>query len=792
MEVNPLEQSTDKPKLYCEPVNNILFLKTHKTGSSTMTNILNRYGDTKGLIFAMPAAKKSYSFYWPLSFSLRFTQILRWKSPNILCNHARYNKAPLNWLFPKETTRYVTLLREPTQHFESIFNFFFLGKRFKGLENVSSPLEKFLQNATAYLREANQTKNPGLLKLMKNPALFDLGLDTKYHDDPIIVQNYIGFLQKEFDLVMLMEYFDESLVLLKRRLCWKIDDILYFKLNERRNTDKQNLSSDVKEKIVKWNSGDKLLYDTFKRDLWKMIAEEGADFFKDLVIFRRQLKLIKKACLQEGDFLTKPYAGRLVRGYAVKANISESLNESCGRMIMNEIPYLDYHREKLSRQLLAIDKHENQEQATHVWNKRIWAACAPDSNKRLRLADIMRVRFYKKASCCLVFSIVMLIFLSLQLYEEYDVFTSRMSERELSSRGSGLDSQPRSCKPESNILFLKTHKTGSSTITNMLNRYGDKNDLIITLPVKSFLFQWPSLFRLSFVESTHGKPPNILCNHARYNKVPMNWLFPKENSRYITILRDPVMQFESIFNFFHMWYRFYGLQQASFKLEAFLDNSTLYFDQIKEKVGRYITLNLIKNPALFDLGLDTDFHENLTAVRHYIQFLAQEFDIVMLMDYFDESLVLLKRRFCWQFEDILYFKLNERGKQHVRNNALSKKVRKQIKTWNAGDVLLYDYFNQTLWRKIREEGPEFYRDLSIFRQKLKAIKRACVQEEKVLTPLIPRQRLFVHGYALRSNISKELNDTCHKMTLNEVPFMDYHRDKKKKKFDAIDMSVNKP
>ncbi|XP_058971685.2 galactosylceramide sulfotransferase [Pocillopora verrucosa] len=405
----------------------------------------------------------------------------------------------------------------------------------------------------------------------------------------------------------------------------------------------------------------------------------------------------------------------------------------------------------------------------------------------------MRVRVHKKTSFCFVFFIVMLIFLLLQVNEEHEIFTSQTSEQELSSMNwESLDSQPRLCEPVRNILFLKTHKTGSSTITNILNRYGDKNDLIITLPVKSYLFHWPSSFRLSFVESTYGRPPNILCNHARYNKVPMNWLFPKETSRYITILRDPVMQFESVFNFFHLWYHFDGLQKARFKLEAFLDNSTLYFDQVKAKVGRYITLNLIKNPTLFDLGLDTDFYENLTAVRDYIRFVAQEFDIVMLMEYFDESLVLLKRRFCWKFEDILYFKLNERGEQFVRNKDLSKKVREQIKKWNAGDVLLYDYFNKTLWRMIGDEGPEFYRDLSIFQQKLKAVKSACVQEYNVLTPLIPGKRIFVHGYALRTNISKELYKTCYKMTLNEAPFMTYHRKKKTKNFEAIDNSVNKP
>ena len=342
----------------CKPVNNILFLKTHKTGSSTVTNILNRYGDTKDLMFAVPASVKIYTFYWPLSFLLRFTQPL-WKAPNILCNHARYNKAPMNWLFPKETTRYITLLREPTQQFESIFNFFQLKRHFKELRNASSPLEKFLQNATRYLGQLQEKDIKGSLKLIKNPALFELGLDTKYHGILDVVKYYIRFLQKEFDLVMLMEYFDESLVLLKRRFCWKTEDILYFKLNERRDKDKQELSSKVKEEIQRWNSGDVLLYHVFNQTLWKMIKEEGPDFFTDLAIFRKELVSIKNSCLREGNFLTKPYAGRLVQGYAIRANISKELNKTCNKMIMNELPYLDYLREKINKQLYDLNKFVN-------------------------------------------------------------------------------------------------------------------------------------------------------------------------------------------------------------------------------------------------------------------------------------------------------------------------------------------------------------------------------------------------------------------------------------------------
>lgn len=345
--------SDDTPPPPCKPVNNILFLKTHKTGSSTVTNILNRYGDTRDLMFALPISRSLYSFFWPRPFQLRFTQAFG-RAPNILCNHARYNKVPMNWLFPKTTTRYITLLREPTDHFESVFNFFHLDKRLVRSKNKVLPLQAFLHNASFYLK---QVKNiTGLLTLTKNPTLFELGLDTKYHEDLDIVRNYIRFLQHEFDIVMLMEHFDESLILLKRRFCWKIEDILYFKLNERLQKHKQKIPSLVKDQISHWNSGDVLLYDAFNRTLWEMIKEEGPAFFEDLSLFRRELKNIKTKCLREGNFLTKPYSGRFVQGYAVRPDVSEELNDTCHKMITNEIPYLDYHRDKLVKLYQTIDR----------------------------------------------------------------------------------------------------------------------------------------------------------------------------------------------------------------------------------------------------------------------------------------------------------------------------------------------------------------------------------------------------------------------------------------------------
>lgn len=65
----------------------------------------------------------------------------------------------------------------------------------------------------------------------RSPMMFDLGLSQKYFQNYAAVTKCINFLNKEFDLVMIMAYFDESLILLKRLLCWEIDDILNVKVN---------------------------------------------------------------------------------------------------------------------------------------------------------------------------------------------------------------------------------------------------------------------------------------------------------------------------------------------------------------------------------------------------------------------------------------------------------------------------------------------------------------------------------------------------------------------------------
>jgi len=55
-------------------------------------------------------------------------------------------------------------------------------------------------------------------------------------------------------------------------------------------------------------------------------------------------------------------------------------------------------------------------------------------------------------------------------------------------------------KRDLNIAFLKTHKTGSSTITSILNRFADMNNLEIAIPLIENRFDWPYEFKVGKVD----------------------------------------------------------------------------------------------------------------------------------------------------------------------------------------------------------------------------------------------------------------------------------------------------
>ncbi|XP_002738876.1 galactosylceramide sulfotransferase-like [Saccoglossus kowalevskii] len=297
---------------------------------------------------------------------------------------------------------------------------------------------------------------------------------------------------------------------------------------------------------------------------------------------------------------------------------------------------------------------------------------------------------------------------------------SPTTSRDIQYKSTDFPTENASCNPVENIVFLKTHKTGSSTVQNILFRYGEKHNLTFALPKppRINLMGWPEYFNEKFMIQIPGGNYNIFTFHTRFDYEAIKSIMPV-NTVYITILRDPVTQYESLFTY-HQMQRKLNIPKISEKssLEVFLENPLKYY-----KSDGYNGLS--RNPSLYDLGFRVDFMDDTHAIRKQIKEVEDVFDFVMLTEYMEESLILLRHLLCWEIEDIVHFKLNSRlGKSKRYVDQLAEGIR----GWNHADVALYNYFNATFWGMIKEFGEERMElEVKTLKNKIEELFKFCVK-----------------------------------------------------------------
>ncbi|KAJ8048910.1 Galactose-3-O-sulfotransferase 3 [Holothuria leucospilota] len=300
--------------------------------------------------------------------------------------------------------------------------------------------------------------------------------------------------------------------------------------------------------------------------------------------------------------------------------------------------------------------------------------------------------------------------------------------------------------PVKSVAFIKTHKTGSTTLAHILNRFGYQRNLsfvlhnnrtnghIVYSPITKNSPKEQFLKPLYVTKGHYRKYKyDMITVHIKYNRPVMD-KFMKPDTRYITLLRDPATQFESSFVHFQFDDAFPRKVKEKLKnlkiderLREWFRNATDYRDKLKklkwegEKGLRYF---YAQNNQIFDLGLDTEYHTNDTLVEAYISKIEKEFDLVLITEYFEESLLVMKKQFCWDLEDILFISKNQRSEK-AKNYTVSVLMRQQMREWNSVDYKLYQHFNSTLWKKVKDYGKHFEEDLENFREKLKEVFANC-------------------------------------------------------------------
>ena len=171
--------------------------------------------------------------------------------------------------------------------------------------------------------------------------LWDLGVDEV--EDAEMVSQKILEIEQKFDLVMIAEKFDESLLLLRDIFCWDFDDITSLKLNSRKESSRKNLNETTKIKLKEYLKYDYQLYNHFKDIIVKKLRDFGeSKLEKDLELLKIANAKRTRTCsiiAEDNSALRGDSAwwGPDLVGYKV----STGEEEECKLMVMAELRFID-------------------------------------------------------------------------------------------------------------------------------------------------------------------------------------------------------------------------------------------------------------------------------------------------------------------------------------------------------------------------------------------------------------------------------------------------------------------
>ena len=84
------------------------------------------------------------------------------------------------------------------------------------------------------------------------------------------------------------------------------------------------------------------------------------------------------------------------------------------------------------------------------------------------------------------------------------------------------------------------------------------------------------------------------------------------------------------------------------------------------------------------------------------------FGLVMIVEHFEESIVFLKHELCWEYDDLVYLKLNAHKKGG--KSTLSQGAQDKLRKWLRADQMLYDHFKALFLQKLESFGRTRMRD----------------------------------------------------------------------------------
>ncbi|XP_042207425.1 galactosylceramide sulfotransferase-like [Homarus americanus] len=365
--------------------------------------------------------------------------------------------------------------------------------------------------------------------------------------------------------------------------------------------------------------------------------------------------------------------------------------------------------------------------------------------------------------------VVMTMVMMVSLTYYAPLHTSRLLKRALhpppNTTWPPSQSTPGGCTPRHNVMFLKTHKCASSTTQRIFLRYGKTHGLTQVLPLTGNYLGSPLPFKAGMIPRALMTPDhkyNMMVVHTRLDVDALHKVM-KDNAAWVTIVREPVAQFESVWSFFNLE-EHYKMPIAEFATQPY---SAVVRDRRQKVFGIH--------QMFFDLGYSSIEDYEPGELMQKIKRLNDVFDLVMIAERYDESLILLKNLMCWTTEDIAYLKINDR--KRWGRIQLFEETKERLRHLNHPDVKLYKFFYNIFDQKVKMFGEErMQRELNELFIANERLKLSCLVSE--LDPLKASHEMDWVASVNKQVVRKD-NQTCVDLAKTEHSMLNEVRNKQK-------------
>ncbi|KAI6650703.1 Galactosylceramide sulfotransferase-like [Oopsacas minuta] len=262
-------------------IQNFYLIKSYKAASSTLSNVLYRYGLKHDLSFVEPYAIQTNQIFpfshldtvseWPLIPSCGITY-------NLSTIHSRYEgKELLERTMPKGT-RIFASVRNPVSQFLSSFSYLPFGQI---LKKNGIDFDRFIENPLKYSRE--YLDFPKEMKVLDKPlilahwnmqsqvfGLYDYKIPPGIGRSEILqnvsykeeIEKFLDRVDREVEFVFITEYFMESMAIFRNMFQLDYSDVAHFPINSAiQDNSKDKLSEKQQDLIIEWSYIDWLLYE---------------------------------------------------------------------------------------------------------------------------------------------------------------------------------------------------------------------------------------------------------------------------------------------------------------------------------------------------------------------------------------------------------------------------------------------------------------------------------------------------------------------------------------------------